>query len=170
MQRWAYVWVVTTALLPLAALVVVALQRVRPSRSWRRSVAEVGMVFGTLPWIWMILTPVRVPPETKMFHWVPLSDIVALAASGQALVQVGGNLAVLFGFGFFASMRWPGLRPWQLLAAGACGSLGLEVLQRLLATGRVFSVDDILLNAVGCLLGGLALRLIRPPAPAPTPR
>lgn len=146
-------------LLPLAVLATVIVRWKRPSRSWRRSVAEVGLVFGTVPWVWMILTPVEVPPGTKMVHLIPLSDIIALIQQGQAVVQIGGNIGVLFALGAFAPIRWPRFAgPLRLLALGAGCSLGLELLQRVLATGRVFSVDDILLNALGCLLGGLVSR------------
>lgn len=143
-------------LLPVAVLAVVVIRSMRPSHSWRRSIAEVGMVFGTLPWVWMILTPVKVPPDTKMVHLIPLSDLIALMAQGQGVIQIGGNLGVLFALGAFAPVRWHALAsPWRLLLLGAGGSLVLELSQRALATGRVFSVDDILLNALGCLLGGL---------------
>ncbi|MFI5695366.1 hypothetical protein ACIA58_26165 [Kribbella sp. NPDC051586] len=36
--------------LPLAALAVLIL--VLRGRAWRTSVAEVGMVYGTVPWVW----------------------------------------------------------------------------------------------------------------------
>jgi glycopeptide antibiotics resistance protein len=175
-QRWYYVWAWTAVLLPLAVFAAVLLARLRPSRSWRRSLAEVGMVYGTLPWVWMILTPVQVPPGTKMVHWVPLEDLFGLWGSGQFWVQLGGNLGVFFALGAFAPLRFAALaRPWRLLALGACGSLALELAQQLLASGRVFSVDDVLLNALGCLLGGLIttgwwLRGRRSgPDPAPRP-
>ncbi len=172
MQRFVLPWVVTLALLPVAALATVLLRQWRPSRSWRRSVGEVGMVLGSLPWVWMILLPVRVPPDTKMSHWIPLSDALEQIRDGKIVVQVGGNLGPLFALGFFAFLRWPGLRWWHALLIGAGCSLILEVLQRLFASGRVFSVDDILLNALGCALGCglglLVLRLVRLRAPAPT--
>lgn len=159
MQRWAYVWVTAATLLPVAVLATVALRWLRPSRSWRDSIAEVGMIFGTLPWVWMILTPVEVPPETTMVHLVPLTDIVALVRGGQAVTQIGGNLGVLFALGVFAPVRWRALAGFgRLFLLGAACSLGLETLQRVLATGRVFSVDDVLLNALGCVLGGLISR------------
>jgi glycopeptide antibiotics resistance protein len=155
-QRWYYVWAWTGVLLPLAFLAVILLARTRRSRSWRDSVAEVGMVYGTLPWVWMILTPVEIPPDTKIFHLVPLEDVIAFWGTDQALVQIGGNLGVFFALGAFAPIRAAALaRPWRLLALGVAASLFVEVLQHFVAHGRVFSVDDILLNGVGCLLGGL---------------
>jgi hypothetical protein len=67
---WSGVWgewghVLRPALLGLvAALAVIRLLvRLRTQggiprqRAWRHSVAEVGMIAGTVPWVWMILTP-----------------------------------------------------------------------------------------------------------------
>jgi glycopeptide antibiotics resistance protein len=154
--RWLYVWVWTSALLPAAILAVVVLVRLRPSRSWRLSAAEVGMAYFTLPWIWMILTPVKVPAETVMTHWVPFEDLKNLFGTDQFWVQLVGNLGVFFALGALAPVRSAALAgPWRLLALGAGCSLTVEVLQRLFVSGRVFSVDDVLLNALGCLLGGI---------------
>jgi glycopeptide antibiotics resistance protein len=138
---------------PLALALAVVLAR---KRSWRESLTEVGMVYLTVPWVWMILTPVRVPAGTKMVHLVPGEDVVGLWNSGQFWLQIGGNLGVFFALGALAPIRTRLFRsPWRLLALGAAGSLGLELVQRLMVGGRVFSVDDVLLNALGCLLGGL---------------
>jgi glycopeptide antibiotics resistance protein len=156
MGRWLHVWIWTLALLPVAVLAVVLLVRLRPSASWRLSVAEVGMVYLTLPWLWMVLTPVKVPPGTVMVHWVPLEDVVGLWHSSQFWIQLGGNLGVFFFLGALAPVRTAVMAaPWRLLALGAGCSLVVEVTQRLFVTGRVFSVDDVLLNAVGCLAGGV---------------
>jgi hypothetical protein len=52
---------ITVAVLPLAALAVWALARRRSvtgtAQAWRMSLAEVGIVYGTVPWVWMILLP-----------------------------------------------------------------------------------------------------------------
>lgn len=163
-QRWGDVWTATALLAPLAVLVTVGLTRWRLTRAvpreraWRWSVAEVGMVAGTLPWAWMVLTPVAVPPGTVMTYLVPLSDIHAQLSQPLRfiVIQFAGNLLVLAALGAGAPARFVALAgPLRLLALGAGCSLLLELAQRVLVTGRVFSVDDILLNAIGCLLGGL---------------
>ncbi|HEX8006264.1 MAG TPA: VanZ family protein [Trebonia sp.] len=152
----------------MAVLAVVALVRLRPSGSLRLSVAEVAMVYGTLPWLWMILTPVKVPPDTVMTHLVPLEDLLGFWGTRQFWIQFGGTLCVFLVLGAFAPVRTAMLgAPWRLLALGAACSLIVEVLQRLFVDGRVFSVDDVLLNAVGCLLGGLVTHRWGRRAPRP---
>src|SRR5436309_2533146 len=54
---------ITVSVLPLAALAVWALARRRRvagvAHAWRMSLAEVGIVYGTAPWIWMTMLPSR---------------------------------------------------------------------------------------------------------------
>ncbi|MGW0435871.1 hypothetical protein ACWDV4_25430 [Micromonospora sp. NPDC003197] len=95
---------ITIAVLPLAALAVWALARHRrvtgttPTWAWRMSLAEVGIVYGTVPWVWMILLPgdqaSAVPGRLSL---MPLRDLLTILADGGPLtltVQVVGNLLV----------------------------------------------------------------------------
>ena len=114
-HHWHRVWIYVVLLIPFAVLAVVALRSLRPSRSWRRSVAEVGMVLGTLPWIWMIMTPMKLPPHATTVYLVPFSDLWDSLMTENAVpigVQVGGNLLVLFALGFFAPIRFAALAGW----------------------------------------------------------
>jgi hypothetical protein len=160
--QWLPVVAVSVAALPLA----VPVYRARVRRIARRGVpepaarrwalAEVGMVAGTVPWLWMILTPAA---HARGLHLVPLVDLVqVLAGDGPtAVVQVVGNLLVFAAFGCFAPRRWPiGAGAVTLLAAAA--SVAVEALQYALALGRVTSVDDVLLNAAGAGLAALLSR------------
>ncbi len=64
--HWTPVIVVSLLAVPLAILAAVALVRLRvhrgeaPGRARLRSWTEVLMVAGTVPWVWMILTPLAV--------------------------------------------------------------------------------------------------------------
>jgi hypothetical protein len=163
-REWGLVVAVAAALLPLAAVAVWALTRWRRRRgaprgpALRRSLAEVGAVVGTAPWLWMVLAP---RPGASRVALVPLRDLadVLAGAPGVALAQVGGNLLVFAALGFFAPIRLPALAgSVRLLALGAAGSLAVEAAQYVLDLGRVSAVDDVLLNAAGAALGGLASR------------
>src|SRR5512138_2661246 len=78
---------ITVAALPLATLAVWALAYRRrvtgttPAWAWRRSLAEVGIVYGTLPWIWMTMLPGdragTVPGRVSL---VPLRDLLTILA------------------------------------------------------------------------------------------
>ncbi|MEU9994395.1 VanZ family protein [Streptomyces sp. NPDC050848] len=149
----------TLVTLPLAVLVAWALARRRraagvPS-AWRRSLAEVGMVHGTVPFVWMTMMPGGgagiVPARVSL---VPLRDLVTMGPLG-----IGGNLLVFAALGFFAPMRFAALASApRILALGAGCSVLVEVAQYALQLDRVSSVDDVLVNATGAALAGLASR------------
>jgi hypothetical protein len=145
---------ISIAVLPLGWLAVRLLTRrlarsgVPEKHARRRALAEVGMVVGTVPWVWMILTPV---PGERDFWLVPLRDLVNVIRHGDvafAFFQIGGNLLVFAAFGFFAPMRWR-FGPAAVGAMAALGSITVEAAQYVLALGRVSSIDDVLLNAAG---------------------
>ncbi|SCG60831.1 VanZ family protein [Micromonospora coxensis] len=174
-RDWGDVLLATLVAVPVTVLLTALLARRRrdaPTReeAWWRSAAEIGMVAGTLPWVWMILTPRDAPGEVKL---VPLVDIVDLADDGAStfVVQVVGNLLVFAALGFLAPVRAAALAGvGRLFLLGAAGSVLVESLQYALDLGRVTSVDDVLLNASGAALAGLLSRRWwagRRPAPQP---
>ncbi|MFB9316239.1 VanZ family protein [Cryptosporangium minutisporangium] len=145
--------------LPLPALAVWALAHRRraagvPS-AWRMSLAEVGMVYGTVPFVWLTLMPGAgagvVPGRLSL---VPLQDLATMGSLG-----IVGNLLIFAALGFFAPMRFAVVASVpRILALGAACSLLVETAQYVLRLDRVSSVDDVLVNAVGAALAALASR------------
>jgi hypothetical protein len=145
--------------LPLAVLVVWGLARRRRAAgvtsAWRMSLAEVGMVYGTVPFVWMTLMPGPgagiVPGRVSL---VPLRDLVTMGPLG-----IGGNLLIFAALGFFAPIRFAALTSVpRILALGASCSILAETAQYVLRLDRVSSVDDVLLNAAGAVPAALASR------------
>src|SRR5262245_61868824 len=107
---------ITVALLPLAALAVRALTLRRratgTASAWRLSLAEVGIVYGTVPWVWVLLLPNGqaglVPGRIQL---VPLQDLFAILADGpvRATGQIVINLLIFTALGFFAPQRFAAL-------------------------------------------------------------
>ncbi|MFI6235459.1 VanZ family protein [Micromonospora sp. NPDC050784] len=170
--------------LPLAALVVWALGRRRRAAgvtsAWRMSLAEVGMVYGTVPLVWMTLIP---GPEAGVVPGrvilIPLRDLLTILADGGPRTltgQVVGNLLVLAALGFCAPMRFSALASVpRILALGAGCSVLIETAQYVLRLDRVSSVDDVLVNAAGAVLAALASRhwwrtTAEVPSPPASPR
>ncbi|MFD3533687.1 VanZ family protein [Streptomyces sp. NPDC058664] len=162
----------TLVTLPLAVLVAWALASRRraagvPS-AWRRSLAEVGMVHGTVPFLWLTMMPGGgagvVPARVSL---VPLRDLVTMGSLG-----IVGNLLVFASLGFFAPMRFAAVASVpRVLALGAGCSVLVETAQYVLRLDRVSSVDDVLVNAGGAVLAALASRRWwRTPAEAPSDR
>ncbi|MFG3298395.1 VanZ family protein [Micromonospora chersina] len=156
--------------LPLATLVALALSHRRRAAgvtsAWRMSLAEVGMVYGTVPFVWMTMMPGPgagfVPGRVSL---VPLRDLVTMGPVG-----IGGNLLIFAALGFFAPIRFAALAsvPRILALAAGCSAL-VETAQYVLRLDRVSSVDDVLVNAAGAVLAGLASRRWwRTPAQVPS--
>jgi hypothetical protein len=160
--------------LPLAGLVVWFLARRRraagATSAWRMSVAEVGMVYGTVPFVWMTMMPGEgagvVPGRVSL---VPLRDLVTMGPFG-----IVANLLIFAALGFFAPMRFAALASVpRVLALGAGCSALVEIAQYVLWLDRVSSVDDVLVNATGAALAALASRRwwrTRAEAPSDRPR
>ncbi|OEJ35108.1 VanZ family protein [Streptomyces subrutilus] len=164
----------TLVTLPLAVLVAWALARRRRAAgvasAWRTSLAEVGMVHGTVPFVWLTLMPGASPGLVPgRMSLVPLRDLVVMGPLG-----IVGNLLVFASLGFFAPMRFAALASLpRILALGAGCSVLVETAQYVLRLDRVSSVDDVLVNAAGALLAGLASRRwwrTRAGAPSDRPR
>jgi len=145
--------------LPLAALVVSVLALLRRAAdgvaAWRFSVAEVGMVYGTVPMVWLTLQPGPgagvVPGRVS---WVPLRDLVTMGPIG-----IGGNLLIFAALGFFGPIRFAALASLpRIMALGAACSILVETAQYALRLDRVSSVDDVLVNTAGVMLAALASR------------
>ncbi|BAL90393.1 hypothetical protein AMIS_51730 [Actinoplanes missouriensis 431] len=139
--------------LPLAALAAWALARLRGDG--RLSLAGVGMVYGTVPLVWLTLMP---GPAAGLVDGrvslVPLRDLATMGPIG-----IGGNLLIFAALGFFAPIRFAALASApRILALGAGCSLLVETAQYALRLDRVSSVDDVLVNAAGAMLAGLASR------------
>jgi VanZ like protein len=145
--------------LPLAGLVVWVLARRRRvaglTSAWRLSLAEVGIVYTTVPFVWLTTMPGSgagvVPGRVSL---VPLRDLLTMGPLG-----IVANLLIFAPLGFFAPMRFAALASLsRILALGAGCSILVETAQYVLRLDRVSSVDDVLVNAAGAVLAALASR------------
>ncbi len=146
-ELWGGVVLGAIAALPVAGVVAWWLAR---WRGWRVALCEVGMVVGTAPWLWMILTP---KGSGRSLNLVPLRDLADQLSDGRVIEQFGGNLLVFAALGFLLPVRFAWFtRSYRVLLVGACASIVVEAVQFALAIGRHSSVDDVLLNATGAYL------------------
>ena len=158
----------TTAALPLVVLLAIALSHRRArlgmprARAWRTSLTEVGMVYGTVPWVWLTMLPgPRAGEVTGAVSLVPLRDLQTMST-----VQVVGNLLIFAALGLLAPVRFRALGSVpRVTALAAALSAGIETAQYVLRLDRVSSVDDVLLNAAGAGLAAAVslagVRLVR---------
>ncbi|MFG1790764.1 VanZ family protein [Nocardia sp. NPDC049149] len=152
-DAWGGVVLVAMAAVPVGGVVAWWLAR---WRGWRVALCEVGMVVGTVPWLWMILTP---KGSGRSVNFVPLRDLAEQAGGGRVIEQFGGNLLVFAALGVLLPVRWAWFgRSYRVLLVAAGASIVVEAAQFGLAIGRHSSVDDVLLNAVGACLAAQVSR------------
>ncbi|MFG1704902.1 VanZ family protein [Nonomuraea sp. M3C6] len=161
-ELWGNVIIAGTFALPLALLAILLLSRHRVRASHpaplRTSIADVGIVVGTAPWIWMILTPSSGQTGVSL---VPFKDLTELASAPweAVLVQVGGNLLVFAALGALLPVRSGGMSSTARVAAVAAAfSVLVELLQYALRLGRFSSIDDVILNTAGAVIASLVTR------------
>ncbi|WP_433226394.1 VanZ family protein [Actinomadura formosensis] len=76
----------------------------------------------------------------------------------EALLQIGGNLALLAPLGILLPLVWTTLRgPIRLALVTGVLSLAIETVQGTLVMGRAFDIDDVILNVAGVVLAYLLL-------------
>ena len=150
--------ILTVLALPVAVLAVLVLTVVRRGfgRAWRpalrTSLAEVAIVYGTVPGVMLTMVPGRADnPTAGAVSLVPFADLPSMGP-----VNVVGNLLLFAALGFFGPIRFRVLRSvWRVLALAIAGSVTIEVLQYALVLDRVSSIDDVILNASGATLAAI---------------
>jgi glycopeptide antibiotics resistance protein len=137
--------------LPVAALAVLVLARRRGGV--RTALADVGMIYGTVPLVWLTLLPgSHAGTGPGRVSLIPFRDLLSTSPP-----QIVGNLLIFAALGFFGPIRFTALASVRrvLLPAAACSTL-IEVSQYVFRLDRVSSVDDVLLNTAGAGLAALA--------------
>lgn len=157
LATYVAVALVMLAALPAALLVAQALTRWRRrsglavAEARSRSIAEVGLAYGTAPWLWLTMVPASTTPDHRAASLVPLRDLATMPT-----YQVVGNLLVLAAVGLLGPLRFRALATLpRIVVVCAVASTLIEVTQYALALGRVASVDDVLLNTAGAALAAL---------------
>ena len=92
---------------------------------------------------------------------VPFSDLIRIANNdmGVFIYLALGNIVVFMPFGFFVAWYEKNVGLAVVTLWGFFLSLGIELSQYVFGTG-VTEIDDIILNTLGCLLGGIIERTI----------
>ncbi|MFE7225766.1 VanZ family protein [Nocardioides sp. NPDC057577] len=120
-------------------------------RAWRHSLAEVAIVYGTVPGVLLTLLPGNNGILSGNVSLVPFEDMATMGPVGLV-----GNLLIFAALGFFGPIRFPALRSvWRVLVLATAASVSIEVLQHVLPIGRVSSVDDVILNAGGATVAAI---------------
>lgn len=92
-------------------------------------------------------------------NFIPFKEMFRYQFGSKMFFRnVVGNMLMFMPYGFFASYFLKSKKPYLILFLSTIISILIETVQ--LVIGRVFDVDDILLNIVGGLFGYIIYRLI----------
>ena len=98
-----------------------------------------------------------VPWATNNF--IPFKEIMRYSITSRLFLKnVIGNMIMFLPFGFFISYYLENKKPYLTLILTLIASIAIESVQMVI--GRVFDVDDILLNLCGGMLGYLIYYLL----------
>ncbi len=92
-------------------------------------------------------------------NFIPFKEIMRYNITSRLFLKnVIGNMLMFLPFGFFISYYLENKKPYLTIILAIIASIAIELVQ--LSIGRVFDVDDILLNICGCMLGYLIYYLL----------
>ena len=87
-------------------------------------------------------------------NFIPFQEILRYNITSRYFFKnVIGNMLMFLPFGFFVSYYLENKKPYLTIVLTLVASIAIELVQ--LSIGRVFDVDDIILNICGSLLGYL---------------
>ena len=93
-------------------------------------------------------------------NFIPFQEIMRYQVTSRLFFKnVLGNMIMIFPFGLFVSYYLKAENIKLPLLLTLIASISIEIVQ--LAIGRVFDVDDIILNCLGGILGYFIYKLIR---------
>ena len=85
-------------------------------------------------------------------NFIPFKEIMRYSITSRLFLKnVIGNMVMFLPFGFFISYYLENKKPYLTIVLTLIASIAIESVQ--MAIGRVFDVDDIILNLCGGLLG-----------------
>jgi glycopeptide antibiotics resistance protein len=116
-----------------------------------RSVALVASIALVLA---LTLAPTSGDRDVELVPFQELVDAVGDRDDGRlldVLVESAANVLLFVPLG--AALAYSGLRTAQAVCAGVALAACVEIVQLLLIPGRTTALDDMLLNALGTLLG-----------------
>lgn len=87
-------------------------------------------------------------------NFIPFREMLRYNIGSHLFVKnVLGNMLMFLPYGFFVSFYLKNKKPWLTLILTVIASFSIELVQMVI--GRVFDIDDILLNLLGGYLGYL---------------
>ena len=125
----------------------------------RAEVKQLAMVVYIAALMEIVALRLGLPRNTQAVNFTLLESTVGALhlGFGTFVYHVVGNMIWFVPLGWLGRKLWPKLTVLQLTLIGAVVSVGLEATQWLLHSG-IADVDDVLLNALGAMVGAALAR------------
>ncbi|SHM37552.1 VanZ family protein [Cryptosporangium aurantiacum] len=148
-------------------------RRVRPARAAkerRRPFLRIGPFLLLLVYLAIMAAVTLGPGDPEAAagaaasdNFTPFAEINRSLDDGslRALAQVLGNALLFVPFGVLVPLSFPRLRVLTAVLAAAAASACVELVQLTHLAGRMFDIDDVILNVTGAFLGGLLVAVWR---------
>ncbi len=114
----------------------------------------VASIVGVLA---VTLFPTPAGGLARSVEWLPFTDLESAARRAQVLA----NIALTTPTGVLAAWTLTGKKLWSVVARFSLLPLVIELTQFTLPIGRVAATEDVILGALGILLGATAQRFTR---------
>jgi|GEM_PF-3546848 len=166
-RHFDYVLPLMLLLLPIVILAGLFIYRKRRNRLAVKEavttvIIDMFLLLSVVGILVVTLFPQRIvyTPIASRVQLIPFADVTNI--SPYVLIEnIVFNIFLFLPFGFFTSWRLSSTKVLRrILLMGMCFSLCIELLQLLLPIGRSTTVDDIILNTVGAVIGSLLYLLI----------
>jgi glycopeptide antibiotics resistance protein len=139
--------------------VAVATRRGGGNREWRAKtqslavdVALISSVAAILAITWI---PMGGPDEVELLPFADIAEALMPPVDTSLLLGAAYNILLFLPFG--AALRLRGFRLAKTVLSGLALSAAVEASQLLFISGRTTSIDDLVLNAMGAVLGYVLL-------------
>ena len=106
----------------------------------------------------LTLVPTASDNDLELVPFGDLADALASSDVGRVLevaLESAANILLFVPLG--AALAYAGFRAGRAACVGISLSVGIEIAQLLLIPGRTTAVDDVILNALGLMLGYAAV-------------
>lgn len=109
--------------------------------------------------LFQVVTSTDAPSWTTN-NFIPFKEILRYRIGSKLFIKnVVGNMLLFLPYGFFTSLLLKPKKSYLIIFLTVIASVSIEIVQ--MKIGRVFDVDDILLNIIGGYLGYLLYALLR---------
>jgi glycopeptide antibiotics resistance protein len=159
-------WLLPVAFVAAAVVfAVLVILRVRSGKPWSAAILGAALDVGVGAAIVSVLalTLTQSGDQGRRLVLVPFAEWRESVGSPDAVSQHVGNVLMFIPLGLLVPLRWRSFDSvGRVVLASAAFSVGIELMQWVVPTGREASITDVITNTAGGMIGYGLLCVLRP--------